>query len=97
MDLWLPRILSLSNIHKRFRQRILPCLRGLRQGDLFAPFLFTLVADAFSQILKNGENSNLIQGFRIGKESIPISHLQYATSTLLSLDGGKRQLLNLIS
>lgn len=72
-----------------------PSFRGLRQGDPLSPFLFTMVADAFSQMLKNGEKSNLIQGFRIGKESIPITYLQYADATLLFLDGGENHLINL--
>lgn len=73
----------ISGPYKILAKVFFPASRGLRQGDLLSPFLFTLVADAFSQSLKNGENGNLIQGFRIGKESIPISHFQYADDTLL--------------
>lgn len=51
----------------------------------------------FSQILNNGEKNYLSQGFRVGKESIPITHLHYADDTLLFLDEGKNHLINLIS
>lgn len=56
-----------------------------------------MVVDAFSQILKNSEKNNLIQVFQVGKEAIPISHLQFADDTLLFVDGGKDHLINLIS
>lgn len=48
--------------------------RGLRQGDPLSPFLFTLVADALTQILSTGEHQNLFRGFRIGKEQTRISY-----------------------
>lgn len=71
--------------------------RGLRQGDTLSPFLFTLVSNAFSQILRNGEELNLFKSYRVGKEQIPILHLQYADDTLLFLDGDNNQLRNLLS
>lgn len=74
-----------------------PALQGLRQGDPLSPFLFTLVADAFSQSLTRREEQNLFKGFQVGKEQIPISHLQYSDNTLLFLDDGKNKLRNLIS
>lgn len=74
-----------------------PASGGLRQVDPLSRFLFTLVADAFSQILKNGDNRNFIQGFQASKESIPLSHLQYADDTLFFLDGERSNLLNLIA
>lgn len=72
-----------------------PSLRGWRQEDPISPFLFTLVGDPFNQILKNGEN-HLIQGFRVGKELITISHLHYADDILILLDCRKEHLLNLM-
>lgn len=71
--------------------------RGLRQRDPLSPFLFTLVADAFNQLLSRGKEQNLFKGIQVGKEKISISHLQYADDTLLFLDGHKNQLKNLIS
>lgn len=56
---------------------------GLKQWDPLSPFLFffTLVVDP-CQILKVEEDQNLIKGFRVGKELVPISYLHYATDTL---------------
>lgn len=70
--------------------------RGLRQDPL-SPCLFTLIADALSQILREGEKQHLIKGFQVGKEVISISHLQYEDVTLLFLDREKDHLSNLIS
>lgn len=78
-------------------KRFLSAAREIRQGDLLSRFLFPLVANAFSQILKNSVKNNLIQGFQVGKKSIPISQLQHADDTLLFLDGCKNNLVNLIS
>lgn len=63
--------------------------RGLRQEDPLSPFLFTMVADAFSQILKNGEKNNLIQGCRVGKESIPLPTSNMPMTPYFSLMGAK--------
>lgn len=45
--------------------------RGLRQGDPLSSFLFTLVANAFSQILSEGAKP--FKGFRVGKQHIPLT------------------------
>lgn len=65
--------------------------RGLRQGDPLSPFLYTLVAEALTQILSTREEKNLFKWFRVGKEEILISHLQYAGHTLLLMEGDKNQ------
>lgn len=68
--------------------------RGLRQGDPLSPFLYTLVAEALTQILSTREEKNLFKWFRVGKEEILISHLQYAGHTLLLMEGDKNQVPN---
>lgn len=55
-----------------------------------------MVADAFSQILKNGEKNNRIRVSKL-EEAIPISRLQYVDDPLLFLDGGNNHLINLMS
>jgi hypothetical protein len=56
--------------------------RGLKQGDLLAPYLFLLVAEGFSGLMVNAVNRNLFKGFEIKRGGTVISHLQYADDTL---------------
>ena len=59
--------------------------RGLRQGDPLSPLLFLLVGDALSAILDRAKEAGVIRG--LVPHLIPggISHLQYASDTLLFL------------
>jgi hypothetical protein len=45
--------------------------RGLKQGDLLAPFLFLLVAEGFSGLMRNVVNLNLFEGFRFRSDGKP--------------------------
>ncbi|MCI28315.1 LINE-1 reverse transcriptase like [Trifolium medium] len=56
--------------------------RGLKQGDPLAPFLFLLVVEGFSGVMRKAVESNLFKGVSIGRESVVISHLQYADDTV---------------
>jgi len=56
--------------------------RGLKQGDLLAPFLFLLVAEGFSGLMRNAVDRNLFEGFQVGRNGMVISHLQYVDDTL---------------
>ena len=56
--------------------------RGLKQGDLLAPFLFLLVAEGFSGLMRKAVELNLFEGFSMGGNSLEVSHLQYADDTL---------------
>ena len=52
--------------------------RGLRQGDPLSPYLFLLCAEGLSVLLRNAEDSGLIQGFNIARSAPPISHILFA-------------------
>ncbi|GAU43110.1 hypothetical protein TSUD_373050 [Trifolium subterraneum] len=56
--------------------------RGLKQGDPLAPFLFLLVVEGFSGVMRRAVELNLFKGFNIGRGLVEISHLQYADDTL---------------
>ena len=49
--------------------------RGLRQGDPLSPFLFTIVADMLSRMLFKTEERSVLEGFRVGRNRIRVSHL----------------------
>jgi len=53
-----------------------------KQGDLLAPFLFLLVAEGLSGLVRSAEARGLYRGFRMGNSGLSITHLQYADDTL---------------
>ena len=56
--------------------------RGLRQGDLLSPFLFTIVADVLSRMLLRAEEKSLLEGFWVGRNKTRVSHLQFANEAI---------------
>lgn len=56
---------------------------GLKQGDLLSSFLYLMVAEGLSVMMKNGVSSRISKGYNIGNEGSEISILQYADDTLL--------------
>lgn len=58
--------------------------QGLRQGDPLSPFLFTLVVDV-----------GVVEGVKIGREEVCVSHLQFADDTLFLLEANNENLRNL--
>jgi hypothetical protein len=55
---------------------------GLKQGDPLAPFLFLLVAEGLGGLMKRVVDLNRFRGFRVGRNGVVISHLQFADDTL---------------
>ena len=52
--------------------------RGLRQGDPLSPFLFVLASKVLSKLIEREAVSNKITGFKLARDLIPITHLQFA-------------------
>lgn len=57
--------------------------RGLRQGDLLLPYLFLLVADGLSTLIKHQEALGNLQGIRVCRRAPSVSHLLFADDSLL--------------
>ncbi|XP_059635751.1 uncharacterized protein LOC132277927 [Cornus florida] len=69
--------------------------RGLRQGDPLSSFLFLIVIERLSRLMKRAEDLGFIRGFRVGREAanqIEISHLLFADDTLVFCDTNVSQL-----
>ena len=57
--------------------------RGLRQGDPISPYLFLIVAEGLSCMLKGAEERGEIEGVKVCREAPPISHLLFADDSLI--------------
>ncbi|XP_021722691.1 uncharacterized protein LOC110690168 [Chenopodium quinoa] len=57
--------------------------QGLRQGDPISPYLFLIVADAFSTLLLKAAKDNLLHGARVCRGAPRISHLFFADDSII--------------
>ena len=57
--------------------------RGLRQGDPLAPFLFIIVAEGLSGLLREAKKANVFNGVKVGYERVSVDLLQFADDTIL--------------
>ncbi|XP_059669320.1 uncharacterized protein LOC132314474 [Cornus florida] len=62
--------------------------RGLRQGDPLSSFLFLIVMEGLTRLMRKVEDLGYIRGFRVGRDvdyQIQISHLLFADDTLINV------------
>ncbi|XP_011625849.1 uncharacterized protein LOC105421166 [Amborella trichopoda] len=70
--------------------------RGLRQGDLLSPFLFTIVAEVMSLMIRNVEERGRFYRFKVSETSpLTMTHLQYAADTSMFCDAEVDQIINI--
>ncbi|XP_071727512.1 uncharacterized protein [Rutidosis leptorrhynchoides] len=60
--------------------------RGVRKGDPLSPFLFILAAEGLNLLVKSAVRNKMYNGVEIGRDKIPISHLQYADDTIINVN-----------
>ncbi|CAK8563361.1 unnamed protein product [Lathyrus sativus] len=56
--------------------------KGLRQVDPLSPFLFILVMEVLTQLLKKSKSSDLYKGFKVSSD-ISYNLVQFGDDTLL--------------
>lgn len=68
--------------------------RGLKQGDPLLPYLFIMVEERLSRMIRKAENGYL-SGFVVGNSDVLISHLQYINDYMIFCDADMKQKDNL--
>ncbi|CAA7017074.1 unnamed protein product [Microthlaspi erraticum] len=61
--------------------RVLPS-RGLRQGDPLSPYLFILCTEVLSGLCTKAQDSGMLPGIKVARNSPPINHLLFADDTM---------------
>lgn len=57
--------------------------RGLQQGCLLSPFLFNLVAEGFSCLMKIAETKGFCNGIQVRRNGLTVLHLQFADDIMI--------------
>src|SRR4051812_15973980 len=57
--------------------------RGIRQGDPISPYLFLIVAEGLSCLLKSKNKSLKFSGLQVAPMAPPVNHLLFADDSLL--------------
>ena len=56
--------------------------RGLRQEDTLAGFVFNIVVECLTGLMREAQKKNLYDGFKVGRNNLEINILQYADDTV---------------
>lgn len=62
-------------------------------GDPLAPFLFLIVAEGLSGMMRQARRLNLYKGFKVGREGVEVSLLQFADDTLFICEPSTQNVL----
>lgn len=60
-----------------------PIMKGIRQQDPLAPFLFLIAAEGLHTMITRVVESNQFSGFSFGSNQPKVTHLQYADDTIM--------------
>ncbi|KAF5790976.1 putative RNA-directed DNA polymerase [Helianthus annuus] len=69
--------------------------RGLRQGDPLSPFLFVIVMEALTGIMKEAASIGLFNGIKITNDGPSLSHLIYADDVMFLGEWSLMNVMNL--
>jgi len=59
--------------------------RGLRQGDPLTPFLFLIVSEGLTRLVREAKRAGLFKGVEMGTQKVQVNLLQFADDTIFFL------------
>ncbi|GKV19246.1 hypothetical protein SLEP1_g29532 [Rubroshorea leprosula] len=80
---WCMPLLEEIKFNQRSSMQERGFVKGLRQGDPLSPFLFLVVAEALSGLVRKAEEIGLLKGIQVGEGNLRLTHLQCADDTIL--------------
>lgn len=60
-------------------------VKGLRQGDPIAPYLFLLIGEVLSKLIVKAQEKDIFEGIIFDFHPLHVTHVQYADDTILFL------------
>ncbi|KAM2669171.1 hypothetical protein EV2_020673 [Malus domestica] len=66
--------------------------RGLRHGDPLSPYLFLIISEVLSLVIKRAIQQGYLEGIQISTSRPMLSHLLFADDTLLFSEGYQAEL-----
>lgn len=68
--------------------------RGIRQGDPMSPFLFLIVAEGLSLLVKRAVEIGILEASEVGRNKVKVTHLQYANDTIFTCPAKMSNIVN---
>lgn len=97
---WIMQCVSTVTFSVKFNGEPLPYFqpsRGIRQGNLLSPYLFILVANVLSLLMKKAVAHGTIKGIRFNSVCPTLSHLLFADDSIFFLNGTITECQNVAS
>ncbi|GAA0153979.1 hypothetical protein LIER_12088 [Lithospermum erythrorhizon] len=69
--------------------------RGIRQGDLFSPYLFLLCAEGLTCLLGDAEERKPLIGIHVSREIPSISHILFVDDTMIFNRAGRDETMDI--